>query len=231
MLLSPFLNSNIGKKLGKLKSHNYKWLVTTTIAALALLLSVPSAIYYYQQSLDNQATDNFYYVPGQHGNLDNINIEDMGTVNCWTTSHSSTRSDAFRCSTGSLIYDPCFRDNFTSVDTSIVECPASPYEQPNRYIADRDDLINENEGEKAHSDNIESVPWHIVLDNGVECSFLNGATISTADRRVDYGCQSNDDTEDDLILFLPLDTDEEKTTIGCLIENRIDRCSIKEVWY
>lgn len=73
----------------------------------------------------------------------------------------------------------------------------------------------------------EANPWYIILKNGQTCRLLTGATTVIANRRLDYGCSGG--TYDSL--YLPLKENGKELEIGCSTQDRIESCSIEEVWY
>lgn len=193
---------------------------TTSIVLGAIIIFLISV--YFKIDLTNPNKDNVPETKSLfYANLQNIsNLNDSRKADCWVTSLSSNRSDAFRCSVDNRIYDPCF-ENATGEGGFIV-CPGEPHEKnlESFRIISRPEYNSE-------VDKGASVPWYIILKNNQACRFLTGATTVVADRRLDYGCSEGIYDS----LFLPMKEDGKVLEIGCSTEDRIESCPIKEVWY
>jgi hypothetical protein len=99
--------------------------------------------------------------------------------NCWTGSLAAQRSDAWRCMTRHLIYDPCFA---ASPDATGVLCPTRGPWDPRVVELDVDAL----DGSMANRDRPSA--WALQLSNGLRCGFLTGATSSIGQLRANFGC-------------------------------------------
>jgi hypothetical protein len=111
----------------------------------------------------------------------------LPSADCWTSSGSTGRADAFRCRTeDSLIYDPCFLDE----ETMVLACPDDPRDGSTTFYArwggdsgDPDQVRGEATGpERA---------WFLVLDapDSPACRFLTGATmVLPGGARMDFDC-------------------------------------------
>ena len=98
---------------------------------------------------------------------------------CFFVSFTSQRSDAWRCSVSSGLYDPCF----PAPGSSVVVCPEDPR-------SSADDVVFRNVGDRPASSVATVTPWFIVLENGAVCSKLSTRQLpsSSAGRSV-FGCK------------------------------------------
>jgi hypothetical protein len=111
----------------------------------------------------------------------------LPAVDCWFSSISTGRADAFRCMTeDSFIYDPCFLD----MDTMVLACPDDPRDDSTTFFAGWG-------GESGDPDEVSAAAaeperaWFLVLDapGGPTCRFLTGATmVLPGDARMDFDC-------------------------------------------
>jgi hypothetical protein len=81
---------------------------------------------------------------------------------CWTTSIASRRRDAYRCTSGNEIYDPCFRAGSKSV-----ACPSALTPSSGVRVLLTKPLPASQAGQ---SHNV----WMMVLANGVKCNMGTG---------------------------------------------------------
>ena len=101
---------------------------------------------------------------------------------CFSGSAFVMRSDAWRCTVGNLIYDPCFSD--PTGPATLVACPDSPESPKVTVIRVKDlPLAYANKGGGTSGD-----PWALKLADGKQCRFAGGATITIADQRLNYTC-------------------------------------------
>lgn len=190
----------------------HRWITGTLVAII-----IPLFIYGLQKKDAAPRETKIFYYANLQGE---IGDRDLKGVDCWTASISSNRSDAFRCSANGGIYDPCFEDVMSKGD--VVTCPGEPYEKkPESFrVISKPEYDPKIESEGAD-------PWYIILKNGQTCRFITGATAVIANRRLDYGCSKG--TYDSL--YLPLKKEGKELEIGCSTQDRIQYCSIEEVWY
>jgi hypothetical protein len=102
---------------------------------------------------------------------------------CFTNSLVSERADAWRCTSGEAIYDPCF----TAADGETIVCGQAPIftedddgfavqltqPLPPAVIPDAQDDID---------------PWMLLLQDGNLCTALSGATSGALGKQVRFGC-------------------------------------------
>jgi hypothetical protein len=104
-----------------------------------------------------------------------------GAGNCPQPSNvDSRRHDAWRCTTGNLIRDPCFESPVSDEDLA---CVASPWSHKALIIRA---LLPTRQGESRSS-----APWAIALAHHPRCLFLSGASKSIGRKRLNYSCGRN----------------------------------------
>jgi hypothetical protein len=103
---------------------------------------------------------------------------------CWEGAVLDQRSDAWRCTHGDRLYDPCFV-NGVGVG-SLAACPLTPW---GRRVV----LLRLTKKLPLHYANrnrpvTHLLPWGIVTGSGKHCFMLSGATATVAGQRINYGC-------------------------------------------
>jgi hypothetical protein len=98
---------------------------------------------------------------------------------------SPARPDAWRCEADAAILDPCFVD--TMGDPEVLACVQDPFERAVRELLLVEPLPNATPTEEPRYEL--AVPWALVVDGGVRCTRLTGATGGIAGLRIDYGCE------------------------------------------
>ena len=103
---------------------------------------------------------------------------------CFAGSSSDARSDAWRCTVGNSVSDPCFSDRAVA---SWVLCPldGSPFGTKLLRIS-LSKALPKNLGN--HGVPGQGHPWAVRLSDGKVCTFLTGATFRFHGKRVSYGC-------------------------------------------
>jgi len=103
---------------------------------------------------------------------------------CFSGSSADPRSDAWRCSAGNAIADPCFSDPKVP---SWVLCPGdgTPFGTGVVRLA-LSRALPKSLGN--HGSPVEGNPWAVKLAGGRVCTFLTGATFAYRGERVNYGC-------------------------------------------
>jgi hypothetical protein len=122
---------------------------------------------------------------GTNGLADGIQVLDKVSGKCFAASvASSSRPDAWRCSAGNAIHDPCYQRILG--DEKQLACPVEgPWSQKVILITLTEALPTEPRKEIA----VESaMPWALELGNGKRCSLFTGATAPVAGMRINYGC-------------------------------------------
>ncbi len=98
---------------------------------------------------------------------------------CWISASKSMRPEAFRCTAGSTIHDPCFSSPFQSTS---VACP----------VLTPDDVVVINltaplpYSTGSTTGGLQA--WLMVLSNGQKCSAAGGATTTLEGMRLNYHC-------------------------------------------
>lgn len=100
---------------------------------------------------------------------------------CFGGSIVATRSDAWRCSVGNVILDPCF-----TVDQSHVLCPSSgPWTNSGVLVSLPAGLPT---GLADKDQGTSGQPWAIQLASGAQCLSISGATTVVGGQRLAYNC-------------------------------------------
>ena len=122
---------------------------------------------------------------GVKGLADGLQISEKVSGKCFATSAASpTRPDAWRCSTGNAILDPCYQRIMG--DEKQLACPVEgPWSQRVVLLTLTEALPNEPRKEMPRES---ALPWAIELGNGRRCSLFTGATAPVAGMRINYGC-------------------------------------------
>lgn len=122
---------------------------------------------------------------GTKGLADGMQVSDRVSGKCFAASvASSSRPDAWRCSAGNAIHDPCYQRILG--DEKQLACPLEgPWSQKVILLTLTEALPTEPRKEVA----LEStMPWALELGNGKRCSLFTGATAPVAGMRINYGC-------------------------------------------
>lgn len=161
-----------------------KTIVSLTLIAIAAVLVTGASA----PAPPAGATQVTLYVPFTPNGL-SIGLAVTRRVNgsCFAGSLASNgRSDAWRCSAGNAIYDPCYQ-GFESGKT-VLACPDSPWSANVVLLTATKDLP----AKEANKDTApKGLPWALELANGRKCTMLTGATFGVAGMRANYGCGDN----------------------------------------
>jgi len=160
----------------------YCVLVTALAATMAVAQPAPSP--------EATPTDVRLYLPFDVGGGLNraVVVVDRVSGECFTGSLASPgRPDAFRCTAGNRILDPCYQ-GFEAGQPRLACARASwsaevtlltPTKEMPRAEANRPTLPA-------------ALPWAVELADGTRCALLTGATAAAAGMRVNYGCEGGD---------------------------------------
>ncbi|WP_344402050.1 serine/threonine-protein kinase [Streptomyces longisporus] len=114
-----------------------------------------------------------------------ITITDRASGSCFGTAESTMRTDAWRCTAGDRILDPCFSPDSDPSDISALCLDGAP---------DRMVELSVPEGFPGNNDHMpggpDIEPISVVLANGARCSFAGGGTATLAGQRLNYGCDN-----------------------------------------
>lgn len=125
------------------------------------------------------------YVPFNPGGLSvGLAVTKRVSGSCFAGSAASSgRSDAWRCSAGNTILDPCYQ-GFQQGKT-VLACPDTPWSANVVLLT----LTKELPDKEANKDSVpKALPWALELANGMKCGLLTGATWGVAGMRANYGC-------------------------------------------
>ena len=139
------------------------------LAAATLILSGASA---------EAQTEVLHYTPfNAAGKVrDELSVKEKKRKgDCYTNSFNVHRRNVFRCIAGNRLFDPCFR---SPIKRRRVVCADTPWQV--RVFAFRGKLPN-----KQHV--FDGPPWALVLE-GLQCTFLAGATGGSPHGRLNYAC-------------------------------------------
>lgn len=118
------------------------------------------------------------------------------------SSIASTRPDAWGCSTGGGVLDPCFENPFLATDEpGQLACFDTPWSTDVVLLTLTAPLSREKEGAvEAGADNAQpttaestigpwDLPWAIELANGDRCALMHGTLFFMAGQTIYYGCE------------------------------------------
>ncbi len=90
----------------------HQWIIGTI-----LIILVPILMYFLQrQDSINKKTEIFYFA----GSVDSsISAHNLPLLHCWFKSVATERKDAYRCKSGNIIHDPCFKSLLGDILISI----------------------------------------------------------------------------------------------------------------
>ncbi|HEY9845053.1 MAG TPA: hypothetical protein V6D03_02550 [Candidatus Caenarcaniphilales bacterium] len=142
---------------------------------------------FYPGSLQAQpsrsATQIRIFTPFNTGGLNiGLAVTDRAQGTCMGGSlAAATRPDAWRCSAGNRIYDPCFEN--TLGNRNVLACAEPPWTANVVLLRLTAPLPTNNN----RADRSKTLPWALELANGQRCTLLTGATGLIAGMRVNYG--------------------------------------------
>ena len=142
-----------------------------------------------------------------------------GDNRCWTNSIASQRADAFRCSLGSNIHDPCFpfqRPEDASPQGMMV-CPGDP-----RTTSD-DVAFAYDLSQLPHPSSAEADPWFMVVD-GNSCGRVTGTLPSAGGVLVPFSCAGG------LLCNEPRGSDHMTAGCGTVEDGNLQTRFVSEVW-
>ena len=122
------------------------------------------------------------YGPG--GLSKTLSLSETVSGNCFAESIADAgRADAWRCSAGNAIQDPCFQN--VMGDARSVACLRSPWDDRVTVLTLASPLPSATRKEITRE---KALPWALELADGDHCSLMTGATASLAGMRINYGC-------------------------------------------
>jgi hypothetical protein len=153
--------------------------VRVALAVLAFLVLGASA------GATAQTTRVKIYRPLDGGNLaSTLHFTAKPNGSCFSGSAADPRSDAWRCSIGNKLVDPCFSDPNAH---TWVACPSdgTPFGLGVIRIKLTKPLPTKL---RNHGSAGKGNPWSVKLAGGKVCTFLTGATFTFHGKRANYGC-------------------------------------------
>jgi hypothetical protein len=104
---------------------------------------------------------------------------------CFTGSIASpTRPDAWRCSSGNGILDPCYQRILG--DEKQLACPVGGPLPANVVMLTLSQPLPSEPRKEVSRES--TLPWALELANGQRCTMFTGATAPVAGMRINYGC-------------------------------------------
>ena len=132
-------------------------------------------------------TDVRFFVPINPGGLNvglAVTSEERGSCISGSLADAG-RPDAWRCTAGNAILDPCFASPFALPDDpGTLACLESPFTGDVVQLTVTESLPEAG----ANRTDPTQLPWALELANGEQCTLLTGATFAIAGMRVNYGC-------------------------------------------
>jgi hypothetical protein len=128
-----------------------------------------------------RTTDAIYEVFGPTGGVSLQTKTESGS--CFSGSDATQRSDAWRCSSGNELLDPCFSSPLAA---GTVVCPAAPWLHTGITIRLTQPLPSAEADHGAAS--LARLPWALELYDGSRCLLATGATSVLDGRRLNYFC-------------------------------------------
>jgi eukaryotic-like serine/threonine-protein kinase len=129
------------------------------------------------------ATKEIIYAPWQSdGRLANFEVTATASGTCWEGSlAASGRSDAWRCSAGNLVLDPCFSNALQPTAPQLV-CPDS------LSAGTLFNLTAPRDPRYVNKDVPGVQPWAMALTTGQLCNVITGAAGAVGRLRINYAC-------------------------------------------
>ena len=160
------------------------------VAALALAaFLMPGSVSLANEPACSPATHIKLITPFHDGNLGiGFAVTARGDGECFARSAAvAGRPDAWRCSIGNAIHDPCFQNIMG--DAKVLACPDGPWTANVILLTLTHPLPTDSPGNDATKTSLkETMPWALEMANGQRCTMFTGATAPIAGMRINYGC-------------------------------------------
>jgi len=155
-------------------------------ALLGMLLAVGTVTLAQETSTSSSGTRIKMLTPFNSSGLSiGMAVTQQVSGTCFTRSVASpTRDDAWRCSAGNAIMDPCYQRIMG--DEKQLACPVGGPWAANVVMLTLAQPLPQAEYKAVSRDT--SLPWALELANGQRCSLFTGATATIAGMRINYGC-------------------------------------------
>jgi hypothetical protein len=154
----------------------------------SILLTISLCTPAWAQTATPQATNLRIYTPFQSagGLVIGVAISGQSSGSCSAASVASpTRPDAYRCTAGNVILDPCFA---SLNDRAPLACSRDPWSANATLLTLKQALPSNTKLAAADAHYGQTPPWAVELANGQRCTLLMGATAPVAGLRINYGC-------------------------------------------
>jgi hypothetical protein len=158
------------------------------VLALAAFL-MPGSVSLANDPACSPATQIKLITPFHDGNLGiGFAVTARGDGECFARSAAiAGRPDAWRCSIGNAIHDPCFQNIMG--DAKVLACPDGPWTANVILLTLTRPLPADSPGNEAMKSPLkETMPWALELANGQRCTMFTGATAPIVGMRINYGC-------------------------------------------
>jgi len=107
---------------------------------------------------------------------------------CFTSSLAlAGRTDAWRCTVGNAIHDPCF----ALADGALV-CGANPTAAETGFLLNLTEPLPATDVSPTGVESASRNGWLVELEDGSVCGFNTGATAGINDQRANYGCPNDE---------------------------------------
>lgn len=122
---------------------------------------------------------------GSNGLSIGMAVTEKVTGSCFTGSLASpSRPDAWRCSSGNGLFDPCYQRILG--DEKQLACPVGGPWPANVVLLTLDKPLPTEPRKELSRDSV--LPWALELANGQRCTLMTGAMPPVAGMRINYGC-------------------------------------------
>jgi hypothetical protein len=161
---------------------------TLVVLAIAAIL-MPGSISLANDPACSPATQIKLITPFHYGNLGiGFAVTARGDGECFARSAAvAGRPDAWRCSIGNAIQDPCFQN--IMCDAKVLACPDGPWTANVILLTLTRPLPADTAANDASKISLkDTMPWALELANGQRCTLFTGATAPIAGMRINYGC-------------------------------------------
>ena len=155
------------------------------VVALLTLAAISTASVASAQTAMPARTQIKLFTPFHQGSLSvGVAATDQGSGSCFARSvASAARPDAWRCTMGNAVLDPCFAN--VMGDGKTLACARDPW-SANVTLLTLTAPLPEAKPDTEPIPN--AVPWALELANGRHCTLFTGATAPVAGMRINYGC-------------------------------------------
>lgn len=172
------------------------------VVRVAVAVAFLTAVAFSQSSqIEAQFTQVKLFTPYTLGKLANgLQASSPTGGTCFSDSVADTsREDAWRCTAGNAIMDPCFQNLMG--DPKVLACSRAPWETQVTALSLTSPLPDT---EKKSTARDKAMPWALELANGDRCGLFTGATAPVAGMRINYGCPGGGQVVGDLDRSLPV---------------------------